>query len=68
MSFAHRDCLGCGESVLKPTVVMDPSPCAEDVLPDESVNYQNRSCVMRQDSVPDSIGGCRYQKFFKEMG
>ena len=31
MSFEHRDCPGCGESVLKPTVVMKSSPRAEDL-------------------------------------
>ena len=31
MSFEHRDCPGCGESVLKPTVVMKSFPRAEDL-------------------------------------
>ena len=39
MSFKHRDCPGCGESVLNPTVVMKSSPRAEDLTFGELKEY-----------------------------
>ena len=39
VSFKHRDCPGCGESVLNPTVVMKSSPRAEDLTFDELKEY-----------------------------
>ena len=39
MNFEHRDCPGCGESVLKPRVVMKSSPRAEDLTFNELKEY-----------------------------
>jgi len=39
MEFKQRKCPGCGESVLKPTVVMESSPHAEDLTFNELKEY-----------------------------
>ena len=39
MEFKHRDRPGCGESVLKPTVVVKSSPRAEDLSFNEFKEY-----------------------------